>query len=297
MRWALIDASYLAYRSMYSVGDLSTDDLPTGVVFGFFHQLRTICRDPRVATTRMAVFFDSPDSYRAMEFSGYKEKRRAAERTPEERERLHVMWDQVRQLRDVVLPAIGIQVVRQRGLESDDLIAYAAQRLRECVMVTADGDLFQCISETASWYDPSRRRLLTPETFREQYGIEASRWGEVKCIAGCSTDNVPGVPGVGEKTAVRYLNGQLPPRYKTHQAIISAEGQSIRHRNASLVVLPHRRTLPFRLRRPNYSVEYFFKVCVAYGLDSFLAPKARADWTAFFQSRTPILRRPGERRR
>ena len=286
--WVLVDVSYLAYRSLHTIGNLAGDDGPTGVLFGFFTQIRSICDDPRVGSNRLAIFFDSRKSYRHKTFPEYKKGRRKEERTPEEWEQIMLMRDQLRLLRSEILPAIGIPVYRQTGLESDDLIAYAASIADRAVMVTADGDLYQCIRERIHWWNPAGK-YHTPATFREAKGIEPEQWGEVKAIAGCIGDEVPGVPGVGEKSAVMYLTDQLPSHYKRYHAITSPEGIQIRRRNRGLVVLPHAKTRPFDLREPEFNVDAFFHYCETYGLLSFL--QQRRNWESFFRGRRGPRRR------
>jgi len=159
MKWVLIDLSYLAHRARYAVGDLEFDDIPTGVMYGFFEQLLATCKNPPVCSNKILIFTDSKKSYRQRAFPDYKKKRKD-NRTPEEQEQIRVMYQQVNKLRDKILPKLGIPVYKQVGLESDDLIAYAAQELtmkkEEAIIITADGDLYQCITPWVKWYDPGR---------------------------------------------------------------------------------------------------------------------------------------------
>lgn len=295
----LVDLSYLAYRALYTMGDLSHDELPTGVIFGVLSQIRAACEDPRVQSNRVLIFADSKKSFRKRVFPDYKRKRN--DKTPEEWKAVSIMRDQRSLLEKEILPTIGFPVYRQTGLESDDLIAWTARDLthslhtgpqKQAVIITADGDLFQCISEVVHWFDPGRNAYHTPASILFTRGIDAHRWGEVKSIAGCQTDNVPGVPGVGETTAIQYLLKTLPPGYKRAQAIID-NGEVIK-RNRDLVVLPHRKTKPLELRDPEYRPEEFFKVCEKYGLESFV--RERAGWESFFRGARFKLRKRGETR-
>jgi len=291
VKWVLVDVSFLAYRALHTVGHLAVEETPTGVLFGFFSQLRSICQDPRVDSNKIALFFDSKKSYREKAYPLYKKKRRQEQ--PEERiQQINSMWDQVKILRNKILPAIGVPCFLQAGLESDDLIAHASRSLimkawqdkgPRGVIITADGDLYQCINPACHWYDPSRSKYFDVPTFLAAKGIHPSRWGEVKVIGGCSSDNVTGVPGVGEKTAVDFLKGQLPKKYKRYQAIVSDEGKEIRERNRDLVVLPHPKTKAFELTTPIYNSDAFFHYCERYGLVSFLNKKG--GWLRFWEGR------------
>ena len=283
--WVFIDVSYLAYRAHFGLNHLHPvwEDLRTEVLFGFWEQLRVICENERVNSNRVVACCDSPSSLRRKAFPGYKAGRKE-DQTPEEQQERKIIHDQMNVLRDVLLPKVGIQVLCQDGLESDDMMAQASLQLREArqpelaILVTGDGDLWQCISPTTLWFDPGRDRLYDVETFIAKKGIHPCLWGQVKCWAGCSSDTVPGVPRVGEKTAVKFLMNQLPSSHKTFQAITSQEGKRIYHDNVDLVILPHEATKPVLLHSPEYSPEAFFSMCEQYGFHSYLKKPLKGKW-------------------
>ena len=297
MPWVLVDFQYLCHRAMHSVGNLEFEDMPTGVIFGFFHQLRQVCMDRRIRSNKVAIFCDSKISLRKKTYPKYKWKREAI-RTPEEVERLHIMHQQADELSGKILPEIGFPVYSQEGLESDDLIAQAAINLSlradfcNGVIVTADGDLYQCINSCIHWFDPARDVYHTEESFRAKEGIDAQWWGQVKILAGCETDNVEGIRGIGKKTAIKYLLEELPPTRKAHQDIVSTAGQSVVRRNYPLVVLPHKATKPLVLYQKPYNPEAFFRYCKKYGLLSFLQQKPA--WESFFHGTPFRMRKRGE---
>lgn len=288
--WVLIDLSYLAYRALHSVGFLDHEELPTGVIYGFFVQLRQVCENHRIESNRVAIFCDSSHSFRRVAFPAYKEKRRQ-EQDEEKKRQISILHDQIKVLREKILPDCGFPVYSQWGLESDDLMADAAKGLLLQaafgpplplgVMITADSDLYQCITHAVHWYDPLRRIYYNPDSFEGYHGLPPHRWGEVKCIAGDSTDNVPGVPGVGKKTAVLHLQGKLNPKLKRAQSILSLDGVDIIQRNRELVLLPHQKTERVILREPEYDVKEFLRVCKRYGMESFR--QDRKGWEAFFR--------------
>jgi DNA polymerase-1 len=284
--WVLADTSYLAYRAMHSVGYLSFEDIPTGVIFGFLTQLRALCEDSRINSNRVLLFFDSFKSKRRDAYPEYKAKRRKQrEEDGEERERVSYMFEQVHLLRDKILPAMGFPCYSQEGLESDDLMADVSYQLQGAgekgVIITADSDLFQCIHENCHWYDPARKYYYEPASFEEKYGLPPSRWGEVKALAGCSTDNVAGVPGVGDKTAVKYLRGHLSAKSKAYGRIESEEGKAIKKRNEALVVLPHLETDEVHVREPELKSDVLMAVAERYGMVSIL--KGRTGWKLFLE--------------
>jgi len=284
MKWVLVDLSYLAHRARHATGNLEFEDIPTGVMYGFFSQLYEICKSPAVSSNRVLIFTDSRRSYRTRAFPDYKRKRRE-ERTEEEQEQIRIMYKQVNKLKNKILPAIGFPVFKQVGLESDDLIAYVAQHLtrieREGVIVTSDGDLYQCISRYVTWYDPQRRLLMDVKSFKKLKGIHPRKWRKVKAIAGCSTDGVPGLKGIGEKGAIKYLKGELPEHHKQY-ATISGSKQEIK-RWGRLTILPHKKVKPFKWRMPKYDSKAFFAFCERYHMLSYLNPVKQEQWARFFR--------------
>ena len=291
MKWLLIDLSCLAHRARLSLKDLTVDDLPTGVLYGFWEQVRTIAK--RFESNKICMFCDSRTSFRTESFPDYKKKRKE-NRTPEDLESIKQMHDQVKLLRREILPAVGIHTYGQKGLESDDLLAAAAdeitRRKEEGVIITSDRDLLQCISERVQWYDPQREILFDRSSMKQEKDAWPEQWGLVKAIGGCVTDSVPGVPGVGEITAVKYLNGQLSKTSKKYQAI---EKEYIGGRWdlwSQLTILPHHKTKHVKPEEPQYNPLAFFQFCVKYNIDSYLDMQ-RANWDRFFTGEFNTFRR------
>lgn len=284
MKYVMVDHSFLSYRAYYSMGNLAKDDIPTGVMFGYFSQLWTICHDPIIRSNRVLIFTDSRTSIRKKEYPEYKANRSPHKKTTEEQETSSAIRNQMDLLSEEILPRIGFPVYKQEGIESDDLMAKVAGAFTEAgtqaVMITADQDMFQCISPTVSWYDPLRRILFTAGNFRETHGIAAWKWGMVKSIAGCKTDNVKGILRVGERGAIDFLNGSLPAKGKKYQSIVSPEGKKTVEINTPLVCLPHPKTKAVTVREPKYRVKEFFQLCEQMGFQTFL--KEASGWRGFF---------------
>ena len=297
--WLFMDVSYLAHRARFALKNMEYEDFPTGIIFGFFEQFKSICQHPRINSNKVCLFFDSKKSYRRRLYPEYKRKR-IDSRTDEEKKQIELMYFQVKLLREEILPNMGLHVYRQTGLESDDIMAQAAKQIScsaspnegcQAVIITSDGDLYQCITSSVHWYDPSRELYLTPASFYTKKGIESNVWGEVKAIAGCNSDGVKGVPGVGEKSAIQYLLWDLPKNYKRYQSIISPEGKSIISRNKQLVILPHQKTKPIELKEPVYDKDAFFHYCKRYGILSFLKEGKRREWSRFFRGASKGLKK------
>lgn len=288
--FVLIDLSYLTYRALYTMGDLEYDDVPTGILFGFFNQLYTICTDSRVRSVDIHIFIDSRLSFRKEVYPEYKEHR-VKNQDPDFREKVKAMREQMDELARRILPGCGFATYEQDGIESDDLMAWAARRINSnallsgcdhrAVIVTGDHDLYQCLTDRVSCFDSQRDKYMTRRMFLEAHHVEPWRFGEVKAISGCKSDNVKGIVGVGENTAFQFLKGDLAPNTKRYQKIVSPEGQRIRERNRPLVVLPHAQTKPFKLQRSSINLKRFRDLCERKGLQSFLAEWTK--WRRFFQ--------------
>ena len=280
----LVDVSYLAHRALHTMKDLSFEDMPTGVMFGFFEQIKTICY--KFKTNKVHLFFDSRKSYRKKAYPQYKANRK--NKTPEEKQLSKILYKQINKLKSKILPAMGFPCYLQTGLESDDLIAYVSRKkaLQEinserAIIITSDGDLYQCITHNVDWYDPARNLRYNWKSFYPAKKVIPERWSEVKSMAGCSTDNVKGIKGVGEKTAIKAIDNKLPENYKSYKAIM--KGGEIIERNKLLVRLPHLKTKPFELQSIKYNIKRFFKIVKRYGMYSFLDKQSKREWKRLFR--------------
>ena len=303
----LVDLSYLAHRAFHAMGSLQFEDIPTGVVYGFWEQIRTLAIDPHIRSNQLFFFYDSRQSYRRQFWPPYKAQRQ--EYTEEQIQQRVILNTQIDMLRDLMLPECGFRVFRQTGCESDDLLAQAARQLsmptmpRELngVIVTGDGDLYQCISKEVHWYDPGRSLYHDPLTFWVEKGVCEHQWAMVKAIGGCKSDGVPGVEGVAERTAICFLTQTLKETSQRYKNICSEQGQAVIRRNLALVTLPHPKTRSIDLIPPTYRPPMFFEFCKNLGLKSYLEGSKRREWDMFFagvltgQARQPTRKR-GEHR-
>jgi len=286
--WLLVDSSFLMYRAMHSFKDLTSEDMHTGVIYGFFEGLYSICNNPRFQSNKILMFADSRHSYRKRTFPDYK-KNRHANKTDEEKEQLEIMHYQADILTKKILPDMGIPVYRQKGLESDDLIAWVSREigknLDEGTIITSDGDLYQCISCWINWYDPQRDLFYDRKKFEEVKGVDPVVWDVVKAIGGCTTDNVPGVRGVGEKSAIGFCNGTLKMGSAKDKLILRAYENKEIDKWKSLVKLPHEKTKKVKYREPEFNPEAFFKYCKKYDMDSYLTEKGKKRWMRLFKGK------------
>lgn len=284
MRKALIDSNFLCYRAKLTTGNLQYNGVRTGVMYGFFNQLMTIAE--KLQPDQFLFFWDSRENKRKEIFPEYKMKRRQ-DQTEEEKEEWRVAFAQFKQLRKKILPRIGFtNCFIQKGYESDDLLAqyvmdnphvieseYSAEvdplsirNPRENFIITSDDDLLQLL-DYCHIYNPAKDRITLRDDFVSAFKIEPSQWTEVKKIAGCTSDNVPGIEGVGVSTALKYLNGELKRTTKTYQNIIN--GKEVIERNHDLVVLPFKGTKEVKEEQAEFNMIEFLRLCREFGLNSF----------------------------
>lgn len=238
--WLVIDVSYLCHRAFHTSSELSWQGRPTGVVFQFLKSITSLKDD--FQTDRIAFCFEHPHLFRRDIYPAYKHKRHTRERTPEEKEAYDGLSLQMCELRKRYLPRIGFKnIFCCRGYESDDLMAQIAQDVpedEEAILVTADQDLFQCLRSNVILYSPQKQQVFTFDWFRRTYGIRPWQWIKVKAIAGCHSDEVVGIKGIGEKTALRYVRGELSVTSVAYRAIRSPLNRAVVLRNRGLVCLP-----------------------------------------------------------
>jgi 5'-3' exonuclease len=231
----ILDMPAICYHEFYRHANrcLTVDDV-----------LADVCRlIMEYKTTKIVWCFDSKKSLRKEILPCYKEKRKqdAKKQDPELQERVIECKQLTKQLRSEILPDFGYTSIWQVGLESDDMIAAVCRSLRyvDKTIISVDYDLFQLLDSKTKMFSPSQGKFYTASWFEKEYGILPKQWSLVKAIAGCSSDNVPGVVGVGEKTAIAYVRNELKPG-KKFDAIES--NFDLIQFNKQLVKLPHKET-------------------------------------------------------
>lgn len=237
--WLILDATYLCWRAFYSTGTLSHGDVQTGVIFGFLRDIFTFQQDHD--TKRIVFCFDRGKLLRARDYPGYKANRHDKQFSEEQTQTFIDMKHQMKRLRVEILPQIGFRNIFSKvGYEADDMIAAVCQNLPkgdEGIIIGADHDLYQLLGPRIIMWHPTTKKATTEDSFGHEYGVTPSQWIDVKAIAGCSSDNVIGVRGVGEITAARFLNGSLKVTSAAFKKIVA--GNNIWKANRHLVKLPY----------------------------------------------------------
>ena len=204
----LIDGSGYIFRAYYALPPLSrkSDGLPTGAVSGFCNMLFKLLEDSKSnenlqKPTHFAVIFDSArKTFRNEIYSDYKANRSEA---PED------LAPQFEYIRKSVL-AFNLPSVELTNYEADDLIAtYVDQILKKGAKVTivsSDKDLMQLYKKDVRIFDPMKNKFITEDDIIKKFGVDSDKVIDVQSLAGDSSDNVPGVPGIGIKTAAELIN-------------------------------------------------------------------------------------------
>ena len=202
----IIDGHSMAFRAFYALPPdnfVTATGQHTNAVYGFVSMLTRLLETER--PTHVAVAFDvSRHSFRTEEYPDYKGTRDA---TPEE------FKGQVELIREV-LDAMGIVSLSREGFEADDILATLAYRAGHegatVLVVSGDRDSFQTVTDNVTVLypgtGPGDLRRMTPEAVEAKYGVPPHRYPEIAAIVGETSDNLPGVPGVGPKTAAQWIN-------------------------------------------------------------------------------------------
>ena len=218
-RLVVVDGHAILFRSFFAIRGLtSPDGSPTNAIFGFVKSLSKAL--DRLQPQYVAVCFDSPGgTFRNVEFAQYKAQRKP---TPPD------LIAQEEPLKNL-LSALNVSVMARPGFEADDLIcalaAVADSSDIETIIVSRDKDLYQLLSETVSMYDDTADLLVTPEKLFELKGLRPEQIPDWLGLMGDSSDNIPGVAGIGEKTATALLK-----EYSDIEAVLKAAPQIVLNR-------------------------------------------------------------------
>ncbi|MFD8719592.1 DNA polymerase I [Streptomyces sp. NPDC059629] len=229
-RLMLMDGHSLAYRAFFALpaeNFTTATGQPTNAIYGFASMLANTLRDE--APTHFAVAFDvSRKTWRSEEFTEYKANR---SKTPDE------FKGQV-ELIGELLDAMHAQRFAVEGFEADDIIATLATQAEaegfDVLIVTGDRDSFQLVTEHTTVLYPtkgvSELTRFTPEKVFEKYGLTPAQYPDFAALRGDPSDNLPGIPGVGEKTAAKWINqfGSFAELVERVDEVKGKAGQNLR---------------------------------------------------------------------
>ena len=204
----LIDGSGYIFRAYYALPPLSrkSDGLPTGAVSGFCSMLFKLLEDSRAddskeRPTHFAVIFDSArKNFRNEIYKEYKANRSEA---PED---LAPQFEYIRKS----VKAFNLPSIELLNYEADDLIATYAKQISQLgakvTVISSDKDLMQLVSKDIRLYDPMKNKVIGEKEVIEKFGVKPNQVIDVQSLAGDSSDNIPGVPGIGIKTASELIS-------------------------------------------------------------------------------------------
>ncbi|MGA2517787.1 MAG: DNA polymerase I [Thermodesulfobacteriota bacterium] len=194
----LIDGSSYLYRAFFAIGHLSNSrGLPTNATYGFTQMLLKVLKDHR--PDYLAVIFDSKaPTFRSEIYKEYKANRPAM---PDG------LTPQIPYVKKII-EGYRIALLEMDGYEADDLIGTVAKRMQsevDVVVITGDKDILQLVNDRIQVYDTMKEKRFGVEEVIQRFGVSPEQVVEVMGLAGDSIDNIPGVPGIGEKTAVQLI--------------------------------------------------------------------------------------------
>ena len=218
----LVDGSGYIFRAYYALPPLSrkSDGLPTGAVIGFCNMLFKLLEDSRSddskqKPTHFAVIFDSArKNFRNEIYKDYKANRSEA---PDD---LAPQFDYIRK----AVKAFNLPSIEQINYEADDLLATYAQQIidlgAKVTIISSDKDLMQLVSKDIRLYDPMKSKVIGKKEVEEKFGVKPEQVIDVQSLAGDSSDNIPGVPGIGIKTAAELIK-----KYKNLDNLLNKAGE------------------------------------------------------------------------
>ena len=269
MLYTLFDSNSVAWRSRFNHKLNDKHDMI--VVKGFLYNV--LSQASRLQTPNVIFAFDTGNgiSERKKLFPAYKERHN--DKSPEDLRLDNIARFQMDIIRDKVLPDMGFSnIFYQDGLEGDDIVAAITKHYVDdkFVVMSSDKDLWQLIGQNCVQTFIDTDRLYNYDAFMQEWNIGPERWGEVKTLAGCTTDKVPGIEGVKEITAIKFLKNQLKESSVKDKDIISKQGKSTQERNKPLVVLPFKGTLIPSITKDELDIKQFTETFKKYGLYDFL---------------------------
>jgi DNA polymerase-1 len=210
----LVDGSNYTYRAFFAIQGLSTSKgFPTNAVYGFNNMLVKLCRE--MAPEYIAIVFDSKGpTFRSEAYEKYKANRPAM---PD------ALQPQIPIIKELI-GAYAMPILEKEGIEADDIIGTLAKTYEEkgfrVVIVSGDKDLLQLVSDHVTMIDTMKDKTFDVEGVKEKFGVGPDRVVDVLGLMGDASDNIPGVPGVGEKTALKLIQ-----EYGSVEAVLASADQ------------------------------------------------------------------------
>lgn len=209
----IIDGSNLAYKS-FSIhknftADINNKLIYTGVTFGFINSLIKLKKENLKDNGRFFVAWDRGHKYRSKIYPQYKQKRKEQKNNDDD----YIKYKSQIPILEKVLPILGVTQVYKEGCEADDIVGtlskIRSEKFNEDVLIfSGDHDFYQLINDKIHLLNHRGAKNITyydTESFKKTFGITPDKYYDVMCLTGCSGDEVPGINGIGEKTAIKII--------------------------------------------------------------------------------------------
>lgn len=245
----LIDGNSYIYRAFYAIRGLTNSrGFPTNAIYGFTNMLLKILREKN--PDYIGVIFDTPAP--TLRHRAHEEYKAHRPKMPEE------LQVQIPYIKEIV-NAFKIPTLEMEGYEADDVIGTLAKKAEregiDVYIVTADKDIYQVLSPRIKAYDTMKDRITEEKNIIERFGVEPGRIPEIMALTGDTVDNIRGVPGVGEKTAIELLKefGSLENLLENYHRIKKPElraslSQNIENIKLNLMLLTIDTNVPLERR-------------------------------------------------
>ncbi len=265
----VLDVNYLCHRGFYAMPFMENDGIPTMVTYAVLRDI--IDLQETHMTKRICFTFDYGKSLRREIYPLYKQKKGSYFQSVSQKNLVHLR-QQISLLRDEQLDVLGFKnIFYQDGYEADDVIASICKHLPDsdtAIIVSADHDLYQLLAPNIMLWDIRNKKMYTQEHLKAQFGISPSEWSMVKAMAGCTSDNIRGITGVGETNAAKYITGRLSEKCKGYKNILRS--QQLIERNLKLVTLPYPGTDKFELQPDKVNKQRWRRMFTSLGMDSLV---------------------------
>lgn len=202
----VVDGNNAAYRAYYKHSALkSINGTPTGIIYGFTHIIKGLLT--QFKPDDIYVVFDGGRSKERMKIlPNYKnrDKTKAGKRDFDKDDFYRQM-----QISGQILKCLGIKVIQRPKTEADDIIWLLIRKLKrknKITLVSSDKDFNQCLSDNVEIWNPGRKLIVTTKNIKNQFGYEAKDCVDYLVLDGDASDKIPGMPGVGPKTAIKFLD-------------------------------------------------------------------------------------------
>jgi len=264
----LIDGNNSIWRNYYTHKFLTAYGRPTGGIFGMLLSVKLLRE--QFKGSKIIVAWDSRSNVRKKIDPTYKDNRK------ENPDRDKV----IRQIptTERALSLLGISSVKQEGLEADDLMAILAKGKR-AMLVTNDEDMYQVLSSNVSMFKPTSETVYNLQHFKAAFQIEPENWPLVLALAGKSSNNIPGVKGVGLKNAIKFIR-QEKVTDRIADLIATCLDDGTVERYVNLTTIPIIENYYPKAQRQIPNREAFRKLCVELKFSAIL--KGFKDWERLF---------------